>query len=302
MKSWTDEDILRLDARYAEEGVHPHQRPFHAAVELLGPGFSIGPPGFGSREAIDEIMAAYRRLLPEIDDAWPGAGIGIVASLDRVRKVILPVMLGGVGWIEVWRDLGFDSPRHWFDWCRGDPAIAAGSAFAYADLHDFCLGSDAIEGRKPEADVLWAMARSNLEDVANTLPAGFSMESVLQPICLIVELALKACLVWHDVNLKAEGFTGGKGHDLIALSRRLRDISPHRDDALVATYVTEMPAYVTSRYSPQGLTRLRVVKLVLAAQFIAASTLRRVSGEDLAAVMESTVDSPGQRPPLFPTS
>ena len=36
MTAWTLEDLRRLDLKYAEEDIHVHQRPFRAAMELLG--------------------------------------------------------------------------------------------------------------------------------------------------------------------------------------------------------------------------------------------------------------------------
>lgn len=47
MSTWTLNDLRRLDRKYAEEGIVVHQRPFRAAMELLGSGFvmsAIGNP------------------------------------------------------------------------------------------------------------------------------------------------------------------------------------------------------------------------------------------------------------------
>lgn len=288
---WTDEDIFKLDARFAKEGIHPHQRPFRAAVELLGLSFSIG----GGDNSVHEIAEAYRRLIPEVDSTWPGFGVGIAASMDQVRRITLPVLYGEHS-IEVWKELGFESALEWFAWCRKDSDIAAQSSFAYADAHDFAYGLSEVKDLKPAATELWIMARSNLEDVANALPTSFSMDSIVQPVCLIVELALKACLVWHGVD--PDSFKGRTGHNLVDLAARLRRLAPHDDDSLIAESVAEMPDYVASRYRPQGLTRLRVVKLALAAQFIAASTLRRVASSNLSSEMGSG-GWPAPRPHLF---
>ena len=45
MTAWTLEDLRRLDLKYAEEDIHVHQRPFRAAMELLGSNFVIGVSG-----------------------------------------------------------------------------------------------------------------------------------------------------------------------------------------------------------------------------------------------------------------
>ena len=41
MIAWTVDDLRRLDVKFAEDGVHVHQRPFRAAVELLGSSFVV---------------------------------------------------------------------------------------------------------------------------------------------------------------------------------------------------------------------------------------------------------------------
>jgi hypothetical protein len=73
---------------------------------------------------------------------------------------------------------------------------------------------------------------------------------------------------------------------------------PHRDDPLVALVVSQLPPYVASRYRPAGLPRLEVVELALGAQFVAASSVRRLSSRDLAGQMEGA-GGPGARPTFF---
>lgn len=269
-----------------------HQRPFRAARDILGPEFVIG---VGGNPAVDKIQDDYARLIPEVNSAWPGMGIGLAASVDRVRKFVAPVGFGRVR-IDAWSVLGFDSPEAWWDWCRKDHAIAAETGLAVADVLDMSYGLK--EGsRDPEARTLWRMATSNLEDVANNLPNAFNVDSVIQPICLIVELSLKALLVEKGAKTVAD-LKGKVGHDLAKLAELAAAASPHRDDGLVADVVANLPAYVASRYSPAGLTRLNVVRLALGAQFVAASTARRISGRDMAGDFEAS-PFPGPRQSLF---
>lgn len=299
MKNWTDEDLLKLDERYAQEGVHPHQRPFRAASDLLKPSFQIGP-GFLANFVNDdtaEIINAYRRLIPEIESNWPGSGIGIVASVDRVRRVTLGVQYGE-GMIPAWKGLGFASPEEWAMWCRNDHGIARRSEFTFADIRDFAYGFDELQHINANSEQLWKMTQSNLEDVANALPLSFSVDSILQPIILLVELSLKACLAFHDVSV--EDLKNKYSHNIAKLFDKTKEIAPHRDDALIDGFIRKIPSYVGSRYSSHGLTRLQVVELALAAQFVAASTVRRAGGSDLAAEMEADFGIAG-RPPLFTT-
>ena len=294
--TWNLETLRALDVKYAKEGVRMHQRPFRAATEILGSAFSMG---VGGNPEVQKIMAAYEAMIPEVNSSWPGMGIGLAAVIDQVRKVTVPVVFGERA-LEPWSALGFPSKEAWWLWCREDQHLAAGTAFAFADLLDLTYGLDDLKGGSGAGLELWKMATSNLADAANNLPTTFSVDSVLQPICLVAELAMKAALVRNGADPKSFGQRGGEGHDLKKLSSRLASEKPHRDDAKFADIVARMPAYVGSRYKPAGLTRLDVVRLALGVQFIAASTVRRHSDRDFAQPME-TGDWPAPRPPLFET-
>lgn len=290
--TWTIEDLRRLDLRYAQEGVPMHQRPIRAATELLGANFSLG---VGANPEGRRVVDAYREMIPEVRAGWPGMGTGLAVCVDQVRKVVASVIFGTVK-IEVWKSLDFKSAEEWWLWCREDRDIAADSAFAIADLYDFKYGVGDLQESKPQALTLWHMAASNLEDAANALPTSFSVETVIQPICMVVELSLKAALVYRGAD--PNEFKGTKGHDIAALAARVSREIPHRDDVLMQTAISEFPPYVKSRYEPARLTRYKVVRLALAAQFVAASTARRLSQRDLAAKMESS-EWPGARRSFF---
>jgi hypothetical protein len=279
MANWTKDDLYRLDLKYAEEGLYPHQRPLRAAMELLGGRFVMGV--FGNPE-VAEITKTYTELFPEVKSTWPGTGIGLAASVDQVRRLILPVVFGTVS-LQPWQ-AGFASTEEWWNWCRGQEAIASDVSFAFVDLLDLSNGISSVGHQNLDAEILWKMTQSNLGDVANALPAVFSMDTVIQSICMVAELALKAHLVWKGAA--PNSFKGAAGHDVINLATSMAQQSPHRDDPLVAKVVGKLPLYVASRYKPAGLSRLQVVRLALGVQFIAASTLRRISGVDFAAEME----------------
>ena len=296
MDSWNKEDILRLDAKYANAGIHLHQRPFRAAAELLG-----APSVFDlvGHPELQKITDTYAKLLPEVTSSWPGAGIGLAASIDQVRKIVLPVAYGSCS-IQPWKSLGFATKEEWWDWCRRDSDIGALSSFAVADLYDFSYGLNAVENGNPDASLLWHMAQSNLADIANVLPTTFSVDSVIQPICLVAELVLKGTLVWGGVA--PDSFRKGRdGHNVKLLVKRVAELYPHRDDVFVDHVASALPPYVDTRYKPAGLTRLTVVRLALGVQFLAASALRRISSVDLAAQMEAG-GWPAPRKPFFPNS
>lgn len=292
MTIWTLDTLRALDLKYAKEGVHLHQRLFRAATDILGSAFSMG---VGGNPEVQKIMAAYEAMIPEVNTSWPGMGIGLAAVVDQVRKVTMPVMFGDQA-LDVWRALSFADDRAWWTWCREDERIAAESYFAFADLHDLTYGLDDICSDE-DADLdLWKMATSNLADAANNLPTAFGMDSILQPICMVVELAVKAALVRNCADPKS--FKGKDGHDLAKLADRLAAELPHRDDVRVSQVIGRLPPYVGRRYKPAGRSRLDVVRLALGVQFVAASAVRRFSDRDLAAEMEAG-GWPAPRPPLF---
>lgn len=289
MSGWTRDDLRRLDLKYAEEGIYPHQRPMRAAVELLGGDFAIGV--FGNPE-VERITRTYEELFPEVNSTWPGSGVGLAASVDQVHKLTLPVVFGTV-LLQPWQ-AGFASAEEWWRWCREDEAIASDASFAFIDLVDLSNGLNEVRLKNGEAEVLWKMAQSNLQDLANALPAAFSVDSVIQSVCMVAELALKAHLVWKGAT--PSSFKGAEGHNLVRHAASMTQQSPHRDDPLVSEVIARLPPYVASRYKPASLSRLQVVRLALGVQFIAASTLRRISGVDYAAEMERNC----RRQPFFP--
>lgn len=292
MANWTDDDLLRLDSRYAEAGVAFHARPIRAAMDLLGSGFTLG----GDDSEFRAITQAYKRLMPEVDTTWPGKGIGLTASVDRVRKVTVGVVYGRCA-ITPEKGLGFDNREGWLHWCRNDPEIAADSCFDFADLYDLTYGVDELQQSTSVAIEYWHMALSYLEDIVHILATGSSVTTVLQPICMTAELAMKANLTHLGADPKTLSYRD-VGHRHTVLAQRMREASPHRDDERVAAITAELPDYVNSRYKAAGLTRLNVVKLALGVQFIAASSIRRLTRRDMAGDMERS-EWPGQRKAFF---
>lgn len=293
MANFTDEDIFRLDKKYAQEGVRFHARPFHAALEILGSRFSEGP---GSNPEVEEINRAYARLIPSVETTWPGTGVGLAASIDEVRKVTLGVTFGTVA-LTIDQGLEFDSSAKWFKWCRNDHNIAARSAYAFADIHDLIMGIDhAQHAAIPAARSLWTQAASNLEDVANSLSSSYISSSIIQSICLVAELAMKGTLYHSGMTEKAIKDLNHRHKDI---AEKLIAAYPHPDDELLVKAAHRLPNYVATRYTDSGLTRLDLVGLALDVQFIAASSLRRVSDAGMAAEMEKGGDFPGTRRSVF---
>lgn len=277
----SDVDILRIDESLAKEGVPFHARPLRAARQLLGTEFALG---FGD-ERVAAITAAYERLIPEVKSTWPGMGTGLFASIDRVRKFTVGVVFG-TPHISIDEGLGFSNPSEWATWCRGSRDIQARSAFAFADMFDLVYGTDST-GRK-DARAFWSLAAGQIKLVAEGLSqSGSAGSEILQPICLSVELATKGSLLY--LGVPESELKNKFRHDLAALAREVAAKRPHRDDALLLTAVEKFPDYVGGRYAQTGLTRLQIVALALDAQFIAATSVRRLSDYDMAAQVEASV-------------
>lgn len=293
MIEFTDNDILRLDERFAQENIPFHARPFRAAMEMLGNQFSIG---VGVNPQVHEIEQAYERLIPEVKFTWPGMGTGLAASVDRVRKVTIGIVFGTCR-ITVDKGLGFSNHQEWATWCRGDHKIEERSAFAFADMHDLVYGIN--RGAQHQiGSTFWGLATEQLKLVAESLSQSGSIGSaVLQPICLTAELAMKGTLLHLGVSEKDLKNPRLFGHDLNKLGERMTKESGHRDDPLLLLALSKFPDYVGDRYRETQLTRMEIICLALDAQFAAASAVRRISGEDMASQMEATA---GRRGNFFP--
>ena len=189
--NWTDKDLHRLDVELAKKGVARHARAFHAAMEILGPEFSMG---IGGNPQVNAIIADYNRLFRNSDRSWPGKGIGLVTSVDDVRKVTVPVVFGTCN-IIVSEGLGFKNHEEFSRWCRYDAEIALKAAFAFADVFDLAYGRDEVANASPEAVEAWTLALSQLEMTTNALIGGFDLAALPQSICMTVELSLKAALM-----------------------------------------------------------------------------------------------------------
>ena len=296
MANWTEEDILALDRRFAEDGIAFHARPLHAAMELLQGGFSLG---LGSNSEVEKIQATYQRLVPEVDTVWPGMGNGLAASIDRVRPITVAIVFGSAA-INVHDALGFSTEQEWWEWCRKDRNISGQSCFSFADVYDLAYGTDDLRGRSIDADQHWKMVLSNLESAATTLTQNYATPTITQQICMIAELSMKAALLY--VGTEAKLLRSRKvGHDHRVLANMLAEAKPHRDDELIALVVEQLPAYVASRYGETDKSRLQLINLLLGVQFVAASTVRRFSRRDLAIGMETDA-YPGPRSRYEPLS
>lgn len=266
-----------------------HERPLQAAIDI-----------FNSQSFIDamkhprfkEIKEIYEDVIPEVKITWPGMGTGLVASIDQVRSSIIGIAYG-CPQINIDRSLGFNSSEEWSSWCRHDRRITAESCFAYADTCDLIYGINGLHHLASIDSVnLWGQAISNLEVVSHILANTYNCSSVIQPICMVAELAMKGTLC-HLGMPSNELSTKPYGHNHQELAKKLAIMSKHRDDPIIEIIAKRLPKYTDSRYVDIEFSRLRIIKLALGVQFIAASALRRIAPEYDIALQCEQKDIPG---------
>jgi hypothetical protein len=107
-------------------------------------------------------------------------------------------------------------------------------------------------------------------------------------------LAIKATLLSIGITERELADKKKYGHNHRSLAERLIRERPYLDDVILQDVVDDFPDYIGSRYKDAGLTRLSVVQLALGAQFIAASSVRRLGTTDRAAELEQAA-WPGRR-------
>jgi hypothetical protein len=279
--NFTDEQILEVDKRLALDGVPFHARPLRAAMELLGSSFSMGRAG---DEQVDQITSAYERLIPEVRTTWPGMGTGFVASIDRVKTFTVGIIFG-TPHISIHEGIGFKNLEEWNFWCRRDSGIRIRSAFAFSDTFDLRYGTQRQQGN--DARKYWYLAADQLKLVADGLArSGAANSSIVQPICMSAELAMKAALL--NLGATEDELRDTFGHKLIKLAREMNSQRPYRNDGMVLAAVSKLPNYVGSRYSITRLSRIELVSRALDAQFIAAASVRRFLDKDFESQIEAT--------------
>lgn len=275
-----DEELLRAD-------VPPHARGFKIASRLMKDagfiGYRLDHPQF------EAYLKAYNDLFPNADKTGQWVGFGIVASMDDVRMVTVPLIYGSPV-IHVHELCGFKTHDEYAMWVRGRTEIADKTALAAFDALDFAYGVMDYHKANTANDgsAHLATALANLEEVAKRLPESGSYQTLAQCIHLVAETSMKAVLKNHGVEDR-ELRGRSLGHNLEKLAARLAvECARVKDDVIIAELVGDFPDYVAERYAPTTRSRLDVVRNGLAAQFIAASCTRRlVPDRDTSGIVES---------------
>lgn len=281
MVKWSEAELLALDKRFGIEGVSPHARPFRAAMEILKltTGFSFR----NNMETIRAISADYSKIVPGQPTYSPGLGIGLVASGDAVHLVRVPIVFGQIS-LQVFQILGFQDKEEWYNWCRRDDEIVWNSIHTSADIWDIAHSIEKVSSSSPEF-VFWNNAREQIFAFAAILNSNVDTQSAVQPICIAAELSVKAALVqcgFTENRLKSE-----VGHNIANGVTKLNSISAQPEDAELLRIAKAFPKYENTRYEIASLSRLELVKLGIAAQFICASSFRRFGYSNLASKFQT---------------
>lgn len=258
---WSKQDILEVDEKLVEEGIPFHARSFHVAKELLGNSWVMGPNGNSEISAIEK---EYAEIFPSDKDTWPGSGTGFVNSLDRVEKVVQPVIYGTVR-LSPYQLCGFDSESDFVTFCRNRDDITqhvsaqAECVYIINDLH--------IEGATYEYPrFLWEKCKAYINAISDNLSSSYFIGFSNSETWLIFEFAAKCMLDIHGYNggLKSIGHSKGKLATALEsivdknLMREFRDI------------IEVLPNYTDSRYKINESSRINVVTQASAAQLGAA--------------------------------
>ncbi|MFD1261542.1 HEPN domain-containing protein [Entomomonas asaccharolytica] len=267
------ETVWNLDKKYAKEDIPFYRRPYCAVQDILGVR-AITP----ETDEAKLIKEAYKKLIPEVSTNWSGYGVGIIASMDQVRKFILPIVFGQVN-ISIYKGIGFTDEHTWWIWCRFNKETAENSKQSFINIYDFAYGVNALSDKQNEAHTFWEQATSNLEVIADSLVNTYRTNSILQPICMAAELAMKGTLSY--LGLSKDELKHKYGHSHKKLAKAMIKKKPHSDDKKLLAIINRLPDYIETRYDDSNMSRLEIVNLALDIQFIVASALRRISGIEI---------------------
>ena len=276
MNKITENEIYKIDEKLAQKGIPFHARPFHAAQLFLEKGFSLD---LNQNSLYQDIIKAYTDLIPEVNFTWHGMGTGLIASVDRVKKVTIAVAFGSPQ-ISLYQGLGFSTENELSKWCRRDDKIITKSLFAFSDMYDLVYGINDLDSVENKSITFWKIAISHLNLIADNLMSSYEVNSaILQSICLVAELSIKGTLL--HLGIPEPDLKNKYRHNLYKLANKMCSEKPYKDDQLLLNLISKFPKLVESRYDETTFTRLKIISLALNAQFIAASAIRRISDQDL---------------------
>ncbi|MSU92215.1 hypothetical protein GE300_22050 [Rhodobacteraceae bacterium 2CG4] len=257
-KNWNDQTLFEIDGELANRGIPFHARCFHVTQALIKDGVSLS---FGDKSPEEEAIAKrYNELFPEYSSMSFGGGIGIICSVDRVKKVILPVVFGTIR-LNTHQICGMRSEKELLDFCRQDEKIIQSVISQSKCIWSISRGPQRLSNEK--AKLYFSKSQSYLNSIGDNLAGSYFVGFSSSEIWLAFEFAAKAFLI-------EMGLDDNKIKKLDHYRKRILEVlrlKLNSEDFNNLSKATKMlPEYNKSRYFPEELLRMDVISMALGAQ------------------------------------
>lgn len=271
--------VLAAEDEADAQGMDPKQRSFWVPQRVMRAlGYeSFVMAGIGKPEALNRIERLHERLYREKDVGVGGLHGGAFMFRGIATWIYIPIIYGQVN-IDAFEfcDLN-DMQKRWLA-SREESLNAYIETFS--DLFDFAggIGNLADYQHPPEAAMpLLGLSAFHLQSSAATLCSAFDPRGCVQSAILASELVLKAAAAGAGATEKD---LKGLGHKMSAIADAAKEGWPGFEADRVGQLIAALPPYVENRYSGSQPTRREAGAIVMAAQGIAGSTMRAITGGD----------------------
>lgn len=289
MKPLNMEFIREIDAKLLEEDIALFYRPECVVIEWLKVnGYQENFLSQFYRELVIEAKNLYLRKYPKGDFSYPPMFRGAAAIRDMVYPVNIHFGYGEyrlkpLNLIDISEDELDEALRY-------DPEQAYHAMYNVCDVYDFGYGADDLIIRGSSARDLLTNALSSITAISRVLSDSNSIEGVLQISLVAIELAFKAAFMHMGYE---EDFMRNKlKHNFKKMASLLVKERSLDSDQQVIEICESLPDLVNTRYRPSKLTRLQMIDIAMAAQFIAAECTRRITDRNSTAVIAQQTGYP----------
>lgn len=152
----------------------------------------------------------------------------------------------------------------------------------FVDVTDIQYGSSELKKPFSEMELVEryiGKSRLHLHAAAAIVTGGYDYRGAVESALLATELALKSAAATQGLTedaLRNKPY----GHNLKALIEIIEAAFPNFDAARVLRVVEKQPQYGPNRYSKDEPKRLKVGRIVMGAQYVAAEVVRQLSDRD----------------------
>lgn len=274
------EFVREIDAKLIQEDIALFYRPECVVIEWLKVnGYQEDFLSQSYRELIIKAKNLYLKKHPKGDFSYPPMFRGAAAIGGMVYPVNIHVGYGEYRLIPL--DLIDISEEELDEVLRYDPEQAYHAMYNACDVYDFGYGANDLIRRDSSASALLKNALSNITATSRVLSDPNNIEGMIQISLVAIELAFKAAFTHIGYE---ESFMKYKlGHDFKKMASLLVKERSLDSDKQVIELCENLPDLICTRYRPSELTRLKMIDIAMAAQFIAAECTRRITDRNLAA-------------------